>query len=149
MHGILPGWNLPRLSTDALSKGVGLKADYLGKIFHAFRFRIEYDKFVEERAYRIHSKDLRDVRAILKLASGFLKLLFPDLSTATESEFVRYCLEPAVALRQRLRDQLHYLDPEFPNYEILINPEAAPNEVHTAISLEEPAEDSEVLDTSA
>lgn len=104
---------------------------------------------MEERAYRIHSKDLRDVRAILKLASGFLKLLFPDLSTATESEFVRYCLEPAVALRQRLRDQLHYLDPEFPNYEILINPEAAPNEVHTAISLEEPAEDSEVLDTSA
>ena len=149
IHGILPGWNLPRLSTDALSKGVGLKADYLGEIFHAFRFRIEYDKFVEERAYRINSKDLRDVRAILKLASGFLKLLFPDLSSVTESEFVRYCLEPAVALRQRLRDQLHYLDPEFPNYEILINPEAAPNETHKAISLEEPAENSEVLDTSA
>ncbi|CAF1548029.1 unnamed protein product, partial [Rotaria sordida] len=43
IHGILPGWNLPRMSTDALSKGVGFKADFLGEIFHSMRNRIEFD----------------------------------------------------------------------------------------------------------
>ena len=138
IHGILPGWYLPRLSVDTLSRGIGLKADYLGEMFHALRFRIEYDKFVEERNHWIITKDLRDVRAIMKLASGFLKLLFPDLSLVTADEYVRYCLEPAVALRQRLRDQLSYIDPEFASYEITINPGSATGNEHPPISIEDP-----------
>eukprot|EP01035_Chromulina_nebulosa_P021007 gene21007-27222_t len=47
IHGILPGWNLPRMSVDALSKGVGFKADFLGEIFHSMRNRIEFDKILE------------------------------------------------------------------------------------------------------
>ncbi|MCY7349647.1 MAG: BREX system Lon protease-like protein BrxL [Cytophagaceae bacterium] len=141
IHGILPGWYLPRMHLDLLSKGVGLKADYLGEIFHAFRFRIEYDKFVEERSHLIGSKDFRDVRAIMKLSAGFLKLLFPDLSTVSEAEFVEHCLRPAVALRQRLRDQLEYLDPEYKNYEILIHSQATAPADGPPVSMDEPAEE--------
>lgn len=39
--------HLPRMSVDTLSKGIGLKADYPGESFHALRFRLEYDEFVE------------------------------------------------------------------------------------------------------
>jgi ATP-dependent Lon protease len=139
IHGILPGWQLPRMSVDALSKGVGLKADYLGEMFHALRFRIEYDKFVEERQQLIGSKDFRDVKAIMKLSAGFLKLLFPDLTTVTEDEFRTHCLQPAVALRQRLRDQLNFLDPgEFKNYEIMIPP---------TVSIEEYTENPDTVNT--
>ena len=77
------------------------------------------------------------MRAILRLSSGLLKLLFPDLTTVTEQEFVDYCLKPAIALRQALRDQLHYLDPEFPGYEIQLQ-DGGPNQVtHPMVSVED------------
>lgn len=145
IHGILPGWNLPRMSVDALSKGVGLKADYLGEIFHALRFRIEYDKFVEERQYLIGSKDFRDVRAIMKLSSGFLKLLFPDLSMITEDEFIKHCLEPAAALRQRLRDQLHNMDPEYKSYDITIGVPSTLQHVAEVISIDETNDNADTI----
>jgi ATP-dependent Lon protease len=136
IHGILPGWNLPRMSIDALSKGVGFKADFLGEIFHSMRNRIEFDKYVEERSYMIGSKDFRDVRAIMRMSAGFLKLLFPNLSSVTEKEFIDHCLTPAIDLRQRLRDQLIYIDSEFKNYQIEIISEKS----DVLISMEEPEE---------
>lgn len=137
IHGLLPGWELPRMSVDTLSKGVGLKADYLGEIFHALRFRLEYDEFVEQRQHLIGSRDFRDVRAILRLSAGLLKLLFPDLASVTEEEFATYCLRPAIELRQALRDQLHYLDPEFPDYEIRLLENTATKMEHPVVSVED------------
>jgi ATP-dependent Lon protease len=141
IHGLLPGWHLPRMGVDALSKGVGLKADYLGEILHALRFRIEYDKFVEERQHLIDSKDFRDVRAILKLSAGFLKLLFPDLTIVTEEEFETYCLLPAIHLRQRLREQLFYMDPEFSKHEITLKRGPVSAMSHEVVSVEEGTEE--------
>ncbi|MCF2503768.1 BREX system Lon protease-like protein BrxL [Dyadobacter sp. CY107] len=120
IHGILPGWNLPRMTVGALSDGIGFKADFLGEIFHYLRTRLEFDRFVEERSYMIGSKDFRDVRAVMRMSSGFLKLLFPDLENVTEEQYIDFCLRPAIELRQRLREQLYYIDPEFKNYEITI-----------------------------
>jgi ATP-dependent Lon protease len=57
-------------------------------------------------------KDVRDRNAIERLAAGYLKLLFPDLKVSRE-DFVEFCLRPAASLRQRLRDQLAEIDPEF------------------------------------
>ena len=51
------------------------------------------------------------------LAAGFLKLLFPDLKP-TEEQFKEFCVKPAVELRQRARDELHKLDPEYAKVEI-------------------------------
>jgi ATP-dependent Lon protease len=56
--------------------------------------------------------DLRDRKAIMRLASGYLKLLFPDLK-ATPEEFREHCVVPAVELRQRVRDELHKMDSEY------------------------------------
>ena len=85
----------------------------------------------------IDSKDFRDVRAILKLSAGFLKLLFPDLHSVTEEEFETYCLLPAIHLRQRLREQLFYMDPEFSKQEITLRrgPVSAIN--HEVVSIED------------
>lgn len=141
IHGLLPGWDLPRMSVDTLSKGVGLKADYLGEIFHALRFRLEYDEYVEQRQHLIGSRDFRDVRAILRLSAGFLKLLFPNLVTVEEQEFIDYCLKPAIKLRQALRDQLHYLDPEFPGYEILLKDGGPGQMEHPMVSVEDELSD--------
>jgi ATP-dependent Lon protease len=120
IHGIIQGWELPRIETSTLSNGMGFKADFIGEIFHALRSRVEFDKFVEDRSNLIGTKDLRDKKAIMKMASGFLKLLYPNLTMVTDSDFIKHCLEPAIALRQRVRDQLNYLDPEFKNYIITV-----------------------------
>lgn len=50
--------------------------------------------------------DLRDRKAIIRLATAYLKVLFPDLQV-TAADFVKYCVKPAVELRQRVRDELH------------------------------------------
>ena len=56
--------------------------------------------------------DLRDRKAITRLASGYLKLLFPALA-ATPEEFRDCCVVPAIELRQRVRDELHKMDTEY------------------------------------
>jgi ATP-dependent Lon protease len=56
----------------------------------------------------------------MRMASGFLKLLFPNLTDIKDVDFIKHCLEPAIALRQRVRDQLYYLDPEYKNYIITV-----------------------------
>lgn len=138
IHGILPGWELPRIEVSTLSSGVGFKADYIGEIFHALRSRVEFDKFVEERGHFIGTKDLRDKKAIMKMASGFLKLLFPNLKHVEDKDFIDYCLRPAIELRQRVRDQLHYLDPEYKNYIIDINRIDSIQENEENIHIEDP-----------
>ena len=128
IHGILQGWELPRIETSTLSNGVGFKADFIGEIFHVLRSRVEFDKFVEERSHYIGTTDLRDKKAIMKMASGFLKLLFPNLNSISDKDFIQQCLKPAIELRQRVRDQLHYLDPEYKNYIISV---VISNGIHT------------------
>ena len=56
--------------------------------------------------------DLRDRKAIRRIATGYLKLLFPGLNPTPE-EFRATCVRPAVELRQRVRDELHKLDAEY------------------------------------
>ncbi|MEH2389465.1 MAG: BREX system Lon protease-like protein BrxL [Nostoc sp.] len=55
---------------------------------------------------------IRDQNAILKSASGFLKILYPHLEL-TLMDYERDCLEPACKLRQAIRNSLYYLDDEF------------------------------------
>jgi ATP-dependent Lon protease len=55
---------------------------------------------------------MRDNKAIARLAEGFLKLLFPDL-VLSEEEFITYCVNPAVRMRQQIRDELSKIDQEY------------------------------------
>jgi len=59
------------------------------------------------------SGDLRDTRAVQRLACGYLKLLFPDIESITIDLFNDYCLKPAIELRSIIRKQMAILDPEF------------------------------------
>ena len=56
--------------------------------------------------------DMCDNKAIEAGATGLLKILFPD-KTPTDEEFYKYCVNPALELRQRVRDELCKLDREY------------------------------------
>ena len=60
----------------------------------------------------VGTDDMRDKKAIDRLVEGYLKLLFPNLQLSqTESE--KYYIEPAIAVRQLICDQLSNMDPEY------------------------------------
>lgn len=110
-HGLLPGWELRKIDKECLCAQVALKADYFCEVLHQLRFQPEYMQWVKDNTRS--SGNIRDITAVERLSCGFLKLLFPDLSTATPQLFQEYCLEPAKRLRQLVRNQMALLDEEY------------------------------------
>lgn len=110
--GLLPGWDLPRVSKDTPSVCLGLKGDIFGEILHMLRSDISYRDFVKTNMDLENCDDMRDSRAVESGASGMLKILFPD-TNPSEEDFYQYCANPALEMRQRVRDELCKLDREY------------------------------------
>ena len=117
VHGLIKGWEMDRVTKDTPSKSLGFKGDFFSEVMHVMRRIAQYDEYVSENMTLVNCNDLRDRKAITRLAAGFLKLLFPDLKP-TDEQFKEFCVKPAVELRQRVRDELHKLDPEYSKVEI-------------------------------
>lgn len=114
IHAYLPGWEIPKLGPNSYAKDYGFITDYFCEIMHELR-RLDLLAGVRTRFEIIDAAKTaqgvsgRDQRAIMKTASAFLKLLYPDGKiTDTELEEV---LDLACELRQRVREQLHLMAP--------------------------------------
>jgi ATP-dependent Lon protease len=118
LHGILPGWELPKFDSAMIAKGVGFKADFFAEVLHLLRDRTGYLEYIQNNC-TIDSDSIRDKNAIWRLAAGLFKLLFPDLNV-TQEELYEFCLKPALNLRQRIRHQLALSDPEYKDITITI-----------------------------
>jgi ATP-dependent Lon protease len=105
-HGIIPGWEIPRFTTDSAALGVGIKADIFGEYLHQLRI-VSHMDFPFGRCPHLKG-DTRDVKAVTRLASGLSKLL---LLNPVHEDYENYVLKPAKELRQRVRSQLAELDP--------------------------------------
>ena len=110
-HGLVQGWELPRIESSSLCQSFALRADYFGEVLYALRSCQEHMAFVKDHTDSVG--DLRDVRAVQRLACGLLKLLFSDIKTAVLSEFNEFCLQPAIKLRSNIRRQMAIMDAEF------------------------------------
>lgn len=110
-HALVPGWELPRIQSSSLCQSFALRADYFGEVLYALRSSQEHMAFVKDHMESLG--DLRDTRAVQRLACGYLKLLFPNLEPVTLEEFNEFCLQPAIDLRSNIRRQMAILDPEF------------------------------------
>lgn len=119
IHGLIRGWDMERVTRDTPSRSLGFKGDFFSEVLHVMRRMPQYDEYVSENMVLIDCNDLRDRKAIARLAAGFLKLLFPDLQV-TQEEFREFCVRPAVGLRQRVRDELHKMDPEYAAVDIKV-----------------------------
>jgi ATP-dependent Lon protease len=117
LKGIIPGWETQKLSSRSFADSVGLKADFFGDALLALREDLSADQYAArkiellgERAYR------RNQEAVRSIASGMMKILFPH-GEASDEDFERCCLRPAVKMRQLIWDQLYNLDAEYRQYE--------------------------------
>jgi len=112
IHGLIEGWFMPRVSRNTPSRTLGLKGDFFSEVLHELRVDLRYADYVSQSLQLPQCEDMRDNKAIARLAEGYLKLLFPDLELS-EEEFISYCVNPAVRMRQQIRDELAKIDQEY------------------------------------
>lgn len=114
--GILPGWEIPKFQSDMIANQIGLKMDFFGEVLLSLRKDNRFNQYAQQHTQFGDHTMIRDQQAILKTASGFLKLLYPHLEL-TLPDYQRDCLEPARELRQQIRNLLYNIDDEFKQYE--------------------------------
>lgn len=115
-HGFIKGWNIPRMNDDLKINGWALNSEYFCSILHELRSDMTYRNFVDEHIIVPEGADTRDTEAVKRIATAYLKLLFPHVQCAadiSEREFRRYCLDRARRMRDTVKYQLGLLDEEY------------------------------------
>ncbi len=115
IHGFIEGWKLIRLNQGLIVNGYTLNVEYFSEILHKLRNCSHYSQIVSDLIQIPQNSDTRDVKAIIKLATAYLKLLFPHVSNASEidkEEFDLFCLAPAIEKRKIIREQRSFVDTE-------------------------------------
>jgi ATP-dependent Lon protease len=116
LRGLLPGWELPKLGSACFANSVGLKSDFFGDVLVALRDDLGPDQMCARRVRLCGEGGVRNEFAVRSIASGLVKILFPD-GDVDNDDFERWCVQPAVRLRQFVWDQLYALDAEYRQYD--------------------------------
>lgn len=114
-HGFIPGWKIPRMTTGMIAKGWAINTEYFAEVMHELRGDLSYAAIVDELISYSSNADKRDITAIKRLCTAFLKLLFPHVQAAHEisrEDFEHYCLSPALEMRGVIKKQLCIIDPK-------------------------------------
>lgn len=103
IHAYLPGWEMPRMRTEMMTKHYGFIVDYLADIWRLQRatsFANVFDRWFSLGP----ALDRRDDKAVRRTTSGLLKLVFPHGDV--ERADVEWALDLALELRRRVKEQL-------------------------------------------
>jgi len=106
----IPGWEMPKNSTEFLTNNYGFITDYLAEAFH---YQFKHTNRYEEVSKRIRlgsSIEGRDEKGIKKTVSAFLKILHPSTQPSDDEfdEYVAY----AVECRRRVKEQMNKRKPD-------------------------------------
>ena len=107
---------MPRMTDDLKVCGWALNSEYFATVLHALRDDPTYRAIVDELVVLPKGADTRDTEAIKRIATAYLKLLFPNVRSAEDVsrlEFRKYCLKPAMDMRQIIRMQMAYADEKY------------------------------------
>lgn len=120
-HGFIKGWNIPRMTDDLKVAGWALNSEYFCSIMHELRSDMSYRAIVDELVEVPAGADTRDTEAIKRIATAYLKLLFPNVAEPGDipaNVFKRYCLDRAKKMRDTIKYQLGILDKEYSGKDI-------------------------------
>ncbi|MCP5213010.1 MAG: protease Lon-related BREX system protein BrxL [Hahellaceae bacterium] len=102
-HAYIPGWEIPKMRPEFFTDKYGLIVDYLAEFYREMRKRSFSDAI--DKYFKLgNNLNQRDVIAVRKTVSGLMKLLYPH--DQFEKEDVRQCLEYALQVRRRVKEQL-------------------------------------------
>ncbi len=106
----IPGWEMPKNSSEYLTNRYGFITDYLAEAFH---YQFKHTNRYEEVSRRIRlgkAIEGRDEKGIKKSVAAFLKILHPD-GAATDEEFEEY-VAYAIECRRRVKEQMNKRKPD-------------------------------------
>lgn len=120
-HGFIKGWNIPRMNDDLKIDGWALNSEYFCSMMHELRNDMSYRAIVDKLIEVPDAADTRDTEAVKRIATAYLKLLFPNVQSPSDisvREFKRYCLDRARKMRDTIKYQLGILDEEYKGKDI-------------------------------
>ena len=106
----IPGWEMPKNSSEFLTSNYGFITDYLAEAFH---YQFKHTNRYEEVSKRIRlgkAIEGRDEKGIKKTVCAFLKVLHPD-GPPTDEEFEEY-VAYAIECRRRVKEQMNKRKPD-------------------------------------
>ena len=106
----IPGWEMPKNSSDFLTNNYGFITDYLAEAFH---YQFKHTNRYEEVSKRIQlgkAVEGRDEKGIKKTVCAFLKILHPT-GIPSDEEFEEY-VAYAVECRRRVKEQMNKRKPD-------------------------------------
>src|SRR6266446_9267394 len=106
----VPGWEMPKNSSEYLTSRYGFITDYLAEAFH---YQLSHTNRYEEVNQRIRlgtAVEGRDEKGIKKTVCAFLKILHPD-GAPTDEEFEEYVVY-AIECRRRVKEQMNKRKPD-------------------------------------
>ena len=106
----IPGWEMPKNSSEFLTSNYGFITDYLAEAFH---FQFKHTNRYEEVSKRIRlgkAIEGRDEKGIKKTVCAFLKILHPN-GPPTDAEFEEY-VAYATECRRRVKEQMNKRKPD-------------------------------------
>lgn len=106
----LPGWEMPKNSSEYLTMNYGFITDYLAEAFHYLTSRTNRYEEVSQRIRLGKAVEGRDEKSIKKTVSAFLKILHP-VGIPDDNEFEEY-VAYAVELRRRVKEQMNKRKPD-------------------------------------
>ena len=119
----LPGWEIPKNSSEYLTDHFGFITDYLSEAFHLLAKQTRYD-YVTSHCKFGPSIEGRDEMAIKRTIAALLKILHPagEPSRKELEEYISYAIEGRRRIKEQLNKRKHddeyarinlsYLDPE-------------------------------------
>lgn len=114
-HGMIEGWLLPRINVDMVLKDWTLNVEFFSEVLHQLRTESVYSSIIDDLIEVPNGSDTRHTNAVKRIATAYLKLLYPHITSANEidlNEFNCFCLQPAVRRRDIIREQCSHIDAE-------------------------------------
>lgn len=106
----LPGWEMPKTSSDYLTTAYGFITDYLAEAFHHQFAKTNRYEEVNKRIRLGPAVEGRDEKGIKKTVAAFLKILHPE-GPPSDGEFEEY-VAYAVEGRRRVKEQMNKRKPD-------------------------------------
>ncbi len=108
-HAYLPGWEMAKLTPNLFTSHLGFIADYIAEIFHNELRPVNYTDAYERYFSFGPQLGHRDRKAVMRTASGLIKLIHPD-GEVSKDELAEY-LAFALEMRRRVKEQLRRINP--------------------------------------
>ena len=114
-HGMIEGWLLPRVNVDMALHDWTLNVEFFSEVLHQMRTESVYSHIVDDLVDVPHGADMRHTKAVKRIATAYLKLLFPHITNVEQvdlDDFNMLCLQPAIRRRDIVRQQCSNIDAE-------------------------------------